>query len=514
MDESTIKVLLIDDEPGLLDVSKQFLELDRSISADTTISGEEVLELIVRQEYDVIVSDYQMPLKDGIQLLKEIRATGNRIPFIIFTGKGREEVAIEALNAGADFYLQKGSHPTSQFAELSNMIKQAYSKKVGERALAISEARLRIYIDNAPEGIFIVDAKGNYLDANKMACSMLKYSYEELLSLNIMDIADKSMRQESKKKFHQLLESGAMTQETILARKDGIGVPVFLNAVELPNKRYMAFCTDITERKRAVDALKESEERYRLLVESAAESIVVIQDGLLRMVNRMAIKVIGHPEKELLTESFCSFVHPDDRSMVVEKYQRRIMGETVPARYELRLLTKERNTKWFEISAVVIDWEGRPATLNFLMDITERKRAEEALRESETRFRELAQMLPVAVYEANLQGILTFVNQCALEMFGYSQQDFSRGVPSLEMLMPDDRERGQRNILKGLHGENQGPKEYTARRKDGSAFSVSIISTAILHQGKPIGIRGVVTDITGHKSGEEAMRESERKRQE
>ena len=97
-----IRILLIDDEPNLLEVSKEFLELDKSLSVDAVTSADDALGQLRHQNYDVIVSDYQMPDKDGIQLLKEIRGAGNKVPFILFTGRGREEIAIEAFENGAD----------------------------------------------------------------------------------------------------------------------------------------------------------------------------------------------------------------------------------------------------------------------------------------------------------------------------------------------------------------------------------------------------------------------------
>ena len=118
-------VLLIDDERGLLEIGKEFLELKEGISVETAISAENALGKIVLRNYDVIVSDYQMPGMDGIQLLKEIRRRKNKIPFILFTGKGREEVAIEAFENGADFYLQKGGSPKAQFTELGLKIRKA-----------------------------------------------------------------------------------------------------------------------------------------------------------------------------------------------------------------------------------------------------------------------------------------------------------------------------------------------------------------------------------------------------
>ena len=122
---AAIQVLYADDEQDLLDLSKMFLETDGEFVINTVSSARVALEQMNTRRYDAILSDYQMPEMDGIAFLKQVRATDKSIPFIIFTGKGREEIAIEAFENGADFYLQKGGEPNSQFAELSNKIKKA-----------------------------------------------------------------------------------------------------------------------------------------------------------------------------------------------------------------------------------------------------------------------------------------------------------------------------------------------------------------------------------------------------
>ncbi len=142
MMSAKIRVLYVDDEPDLLKISKIYLERDGTFTIDALTSAGEALTRLNTEHYDAIISDYQMPDMDGITFLKLLKASGNKTPFIIFTGRGREEVAIEALNSGADFYLQKGGDPKSQFAELSHKIKIAVERKRGRDASKQDESRL------------------------------------------------------------------------------------------------------------------------------------------------------------------------------------------------------------------------------------------------------------------------------------------------------------------------------------------------------------------------------------
>lgn len=138
-------------------MSREFLEEDGSIQLDTRESAQEALDALQAKEYDVIISDYSMPPgMNSIDLLKLLRKEKNDIPFIIFTGRGREEVAMEALNNGAAFYLQKGAHPEVQYAELRNMILQIADRRHAERALRERERENRMILENVPVIIYTV----------------------------------------------------------------------------------------------------------------------------------------------------------------------------------------------------------------------------------------------------------------------------------------------------------------------------------------------------------------------
>jgi len=142
-------------------------------------------------------------------------------------------------------------------------------------------------------------------------------------------------------------------------------------------------------------------------------------------------------------------------------------------------------------------------------EITERKLVEEAFRESEEKYRELVDLLPETIFEIDEKGDLTFTNRCGFESFGYSQEDLDTGLSALQMFIPEDRDRVTENIREVLTSQEPGRNEYTALRKDGSTFPVITCSGCIVRDGKPVGLRGIVIDITERKRAEEALLESE-----
>ncbi len=151
-------VLMVDDEPDLLDISKAFLEKDGRFDVDTSSSAMEALHAMDVSGYDAIVSDYQMPGMDGIEFLRQLRMKDVNVPFILFTGRGREEVAITALNAGADFYLKKGTDVKAQYAELSNCIDHAVARYGAIAAVEHNLRRFRVLVESTSEIIEIVDS--------------------------------------------------------------------------------------------------------------------------------------------------------------------------------------------------------------------------------------------------------------------------------------------------------------------------------------------------------------------
>jgi PAS domain S-box-containing protein len=176
-----MRILYVDDETALLDIGKLFLERTGDFSVTTIGSTPAALAHLKIEKFDAIISDYQMPEMDGITFLKQFKASGNSTPFIIFTGRGREEVVIEALNSGADFYIQKGGEPKSQFADLSHKIRQAIARKRAEEALTESEARYRNVVETQTEFICRFLPDGTFIFVNDAFCRFFEMNREDLV---------------------------------------------------------------------------------------------------------------------------------------------------------------------------------------------------------------------------------------------------------------------------------------------------------------------------------------------
>ena len=261
-------------------------------------------------------------------------------------------------------------------------------RKGVEEELRKSEERFKLIFEYAPDGYYLNDLKGNFIDGNKAAENITGYKREELIGGNFLKL--KMLSLDQLPKAVKLLAKNAMGMATgpdefILKRKSGdkVAVEISTHPVKFESRTVvLGIARDITERMRSEEALRESEEKYRTLVENAAEAILIAQDGMLKFVNRMASEMTGYSEQELHSSPFLEFVHPDDRDMVGERYLRRLKGDMTQSRYAFRLINKDGSTKWVEIDAVFVAWKGKPATLNFLSDVTERKKNEEKLRQT------------------------------------------------------------------------------------------------------------------------------------
>lgn len=264
---------------------------------------------------------------------------------------------------------------------------------------------------------------------------------------------------------------------------------------------------DITKNKQTEEALRESEKKYRNLVEKLEEGIASVDENEnFIFINNAVSKILGYPKKELLNKSLKDFTTPDEFKKVIEQTSVRKKGKS--SKYEINIIKKDGSCGVISTTTTPLFDDNKKYTGSFgiIQDITERKQAQEALRESEAKFRELSELLPQIVYEIDEKGKLTFVNKVAFDTFGYSHKDFDKGVNIFQMMIPEERKRAEQNIHRVLSGEIIGDIEYTALKKDGTSFPVLVFASPIFSGEKLIGLRGIIIDITERKKAEEQLK--------
>jgi len=286
-----ISILYVDDEPELLGLCKIFLEQGGEFSVTPVASVLESLDLLAASPFDAIVSDYQMPDIDGIEFLKRVRSRDENIPFILFTGRGREEVVIEAINNGVDFYLQKGGDPRAQFAELGHKIKKAVRGREIIRALRMENEKNRGLMDHANDVILIADATtGMLIDANRKAQELIGRPPEEIRTLHQTDIHPLEKKDLFPGVFLRHAGDGTAFQTEIIAGRDGRQVPVIASAtvIDLGGRRcFMEIFHDISDIKMAQDALQLANKKLNLMSEITRHDIrnkLTVMGGYLDLI--------------------------------------------------------------------------------------------------------------------------------------------------------------------------------------------------------------------------------------
>jgi len=214
--------------------------------------------------------------------------------------------------------------------------------------------------------------------------------------------------------------------------------------------------------------------------------------------------MFGYNKNEVIGKSILDVTFPEDIGLTLKNLNRVVNEDIDIYSLEKRYKKKDGSFFWGEVSVSAIKDENKKfqAIVGVIVDITSRKMAEEQLEESEEKYRELANSLPEIVFETDEKGNLTFVNMDSLSLTGYTKEDFEQGLNTLQMLIPEDHGRAMENTQKLFSGVKIGSTEYTALRKDGSTFPALINSNLIGSKNKPIGLRGIIVDITERKKAE------------
>ena len=259
-----------------------------------------------------------------------------------------------------------------------------------------------------------------------MAHAALFRSKDDLLNKTLWDIGFFKDINKSKNLFLELKNKEYIRYEDLpLETKDGRSIDVeFVSNVYQVDGKKIIQCNvrDITRRKRAEQALKESEEKYKILIENSEEAIAVAQDGVLKFVNPKVVEVTGYSKGELESKPFVQLIHSDDRDKVLANYTKRLQGESISEPYAFRIVSRSSEIRWVEIKPVRISWMGKLAILSFMSDITRRKMDEDRLRLLESAVIYANDGVLVLEPDPDRQGRpkIVYVNPVFRRMTGYS----------------------------------------------------------------------------------------------
>jgi PAS domain S-box-containing protein len=393
----------------------------------------------------------------------------------------------------------------------------AIQRRLTEEVLRGSEERYRAVIEQATDGIYLLDADSRrLLQTNPSFQKMLGYTADELRGMEVYDFVAHAPQNIDSTIRRTLEQKRRLVGERKYRRKDGTLVDVEVGVNVISHRGNEVICTivrDVTGRKRAEEELREAEERFRSAFGDAAIGMALVgTDGRWLQVNRSLCQLVGYPEEELLAKSFQDITHPDDLEADLDYVRRLLAGELQTYQMEKRYLHRDGHAVWILLNVSLMrDAAGDPLYfISQMQDVTERKQAEEALARSENRLRTIIETEPECVKVLGMDGSLLEMNPAGLSMIEADSLEQVRGKPVYEYIAPEHRSDFVALTESVLHG-GSGTLEFELVGLKGTNRWLETHAVPLCDDRSEIaGLLAITRDTTERKKNEEALRQRER----
>jgi PAS domain S-box-containing protein len=376
-----------------------------------------------------------------------------------------------------------------------------------------------LFFDNTPISIVLIDMNGQIVEVNSATLNLFGFKRENLINHKFTELyavpADEMVRM--KKIFTHLFQGGIFGPEDIqIYNKDKklIWVNVIASKIELDKKSYIQVLTeDISLRKTLEQEIKESEERYRGLYESSPISLTVTDSkGVILNVNSASEKIFGFNKTEVIGKRYThlGIFSPQQIEIFKSNYEDALKGKKLKP-LDFKIKKKDGTIAWINVQNSLKKIGNEILIEGIAQDITERKIAEAKLKESEEKYRNLADSLPEVIFEIDLAFNITYTNSIASKIFGYTNEEFREGMSIFQFVSLEDKELTLKQTKQIFRGKYVKPLALKLKRKDGTHFFANIYASRILKDNKVIGVRCIIHDITEMKITQEKIEESEEK---
>jgi PAS domain S-box-containing protein len=389
-------------------------------------------------------------------------------------------------------------------------------RKRAEQALKESEEKFRNYIENAPDGVLVVDEDGRYLEANDAICRITGYSKEELFEMSIPDTLAPESLEDGAKHFRDVVDEGRASGDLAFVRKDGTKGHWRVDAVKISESTYIGFIKDITEQRMAEEAVRESEKFLRKAQEVAkigSWQWDIEKDDITWSEELYRLYDIDPKKGPLTYDKLMERVHPDDREYH-DKHTASWIENKGGEPFEYRVMRRDGSIRHINgLGEVECDEEGKPMRMfGIVQDVTERKLADKALHESESRYRTLFEKSPASVTLVNMSGSIEDCNEATEKLIGYSKEEImGMEFEKLLTLKTEDLPKLQERFLTLVQGKDVEPYQLEIQRKDGESRWISIINSLQTDGEQLAGIQVIATDNTDAKLADQALRNSEKR---